>query len=80
VLSQILKPRNYITFIDLEIGPKLALVLKQVNKRRYKLKRKKKNLISPLIFKGRIKTIFNLAEKLSKILTVLTVFCIKLTQ
>jgi hypothetical protein len=44
VLSQVLEPRNYITFTDPEIGPELALVSEQVSKRRYRLKREKKTL------------------------------------
>jgi hypothetical protein len=44
------------------------------------VKKRKKNLISPPVFTGQIRTIFNLAERLGKILTVLTVFYIKLTQ
>jgi hypothetical protein len=40
------------------------------------VKKKEKNLISPSVFKGQIKTIFNLAKRLGNILTVLTVFCI----
>jgi hypothetical protein len=74
---QILKLYNYITFTDLKIGFELALILKRVNKMCYKLKREK-NLILLSIFKGQIKTIFNLTERLGKILTVLTVFYIKL--
>jgi hypothetical protein len=55
MLSQILKPRNYITFTDLEIGLKLALVPKQVSKTRYKSKRKRKTLYHHLYLKARSK-------------------------
>jgi hypothetical protein len=44
MLSQVLKPRDYITFTDLEIGPELALVPKQVSKTCYRSKRERKTL------------------------------------
>jgi hypothetical protein len=44
MLSQILKPRNYITFTNPEIGPELALIPEQVSKRYYRLKKEKKTL------------------------------------
>jgi hypothetical protein len=44
VLSQVLEPRDYITFTDPEIGPELALVPKQVSKTCYRSKRERKTL------------------------------------
>jgi hypothetical protein len=49
MLSQVLKPRNYITFTNLKIGPELALVSEQVNKTCYRLKREKKPYIAVYI-------------------------------
>jgi hypothetical protein len=44
VLSQVLKLRDYITSTNPEIGPELALILKQVSKTCYRLKRERKTL------------------------------------
>jgi hypothetical protein len=44
MLLQVLKPRNYITFTDPEIGLKLTLILKRVSKTYYRSKREKKTL------------------------------------
>jgi hypothetical protein len=52
MLSQILKPRDYIMFINPEISLELALVLKQVNKRRYRSKKEKKTLYYRLYLKA----------------------------
>jgi hypothetical protein len=52
MLSQVLEPRDYITFTDPEISPELALVPEQVSKTYYRSKRERKTLYRRLYLRA----------------------------